>query len=401
MIERIFILDEDRANFSPITRTRPLAELRTGAFTFAERLRRLFTEAKIAITAPETIANAYTARTNIPANKLPDGEGPVLAIKPNFAYDPAFRDLINDAENGTAFVTAGETIAILRDFDEPPDSISDEGLEKIELSVEKIPAIWDIVNVNDTMIRHDFHHFFGPSVEGNVHISATIYSADLVSIAKGAEVCAGVVIDVRGGPVIIDRGAIIKPGSVIEGPCYVGKETQIVSGWIRSGCSFGPSCRIGGEVESSVFQGYSNKYHEGFVGHSYIGEWVNLGALTTTSDLKNNYGEVRVDFGDGQISTNRIKAGSFIGDHSKTGIGTLLNSGTCIGVSVNHYGTGLPPKYVPDFSWGGADGYVEYDIEKAISTAQTVMSRRLVTMLPEEQQLLRDIYSRREFQKKG
>lgn len=395
MIERIYILDEDREKFYPITKTRPLAEIRAGAFTFRERLKQLFPEARITVAAPPKIAAAYTARTEIPANKLPRGEGGILAIKPNFAFDPYFHKMVEDAKLGTAFISDGETFAVLDDFDQPPEKLSDYGLEKVELSIEKIPAIWDLVNVNDVIIQTDFRRFFGPEMTGRVHRSATIYSPGSVVVANGAEICAGAVIDARNGPVIVDSRAVIRPGAVIEGPCYIGRECTIVSGEIRPGCSFGPVSRIGGEVEASVFQGYSNKYHEGFVGHSYIGEWVNLGALTTTSDLKNNYGVIRVDFGDGQVATNRIKVGSFIGDHSKTGIGALLNSGTYIGVSVNHYGTGLPPKFVPDFSWGGAQGYVEYDVDKAISTALTVMSRRNVTMLTEEEVLLRDIHSRR------
>ncbi|MGC9314320.1 MAG: putative sugar nucleotidyl transferase [bacterium] len=395
MIERIYILDDDRENFFPLTKTRPLAEIRAGAFTFRERLQKLFPSARISVCAPPKIAAVWTTRTGISANRLPNGDGPVLAIKPNFAYDPYFHKVAEEAEPGTAFVSEGETFAVLADFTEPPDRLSASGLNKVEVSVEKISAIWDIVNVNSMLIQLDFRRFFGPSMSSEVHRSATVYSPGSVAIGDGSEVCAGAVIDARSGPVIIDTGAVVRPGAVIEGPCYVGRECSVVSGWIRPGCSFGPVCRVGGEIESSIFQGYSNKYHEGFVGHSYIGEWVNLGALTTTSDLKNNYGVIRVDLGNGEIATNRIKVGSFIGDHAKTGIGALLNSGTCLGVSVNHYGTGLPPKFVPDFSWGGAEGYVDYDIEKAMSTAKTVMSRRNVIMTKEEEVLLRDICASR------
>lgn len=400
MIGRIYILDDDREKFLPLTLTRPLAEIRAGAFAFRERLQRLFPNAKIGVSAPANVAEVWTSRTRIPANRLPDGEGPVLAVKANYAFDQFFRDKAEVSEPGTAFLCDGEVFAVLADFDSHPERLSDKGMRKIELSVEKIPAIWDVVNINDVLIQLDFRRFFGPCMAGEVHRSATIYSPDSVFIAEGAEICAGAVIDARNGPVIISQRSVIRPGAVIEGPCYIGPDCTVVSGWIRPGCSFGPQCRVGGEIEATIFQGYANKYHEGFVGHSYIGEWVNLGALTTTSDLKNNYGVIRIDFGDGEINTNRIKVGSFIGDHSKTGIGTLLNSGTYIGVGVNHYGTGLPPKFVPSFSWGGAEGYIEYDVEKAISTAKTAMSRRGVEMSVEEERLLREIHSSRKNSKR-
>jgi UDP-N-acetylglucosamine diphosphorylase/glucosamine-1-phosphate N-acetyltransferase len=395
MIGRIYILEDDREKYLPLTLTRPLAEIRAGAFTFRERLQKLFPTAKIAVSAPSIVAEVWTSRTGIPANRLPDGEGPILAVKPNYAFDQFFRDKAEVTESGTAFLCDGEVFAVLADFDNPPDRLSDKGMRKIELSVEKIPAIWDVVNINDVLIQLDFRRFFGPSMVGEVHRAATIYSPGSVFIAEGAEISAGAVVDARNGPVIICQRSVIRPGAVIEGPCYIGPDCTVVSGWIRPGCSFGPNCRIGGEIEASIFQGYSNKYHEGFIGHSYIGEWVNLGALTTTSDLKNNYGVIRVDFGEGEIDTKRIKVGSFIGDHSKTGIGTLLNSGTYIGASVNHYGTGLPPKFIPSFSWGGAEGYIEYDVEKAISTAKIVMFRRGLEMAAVEEKLLREIHSSR------
>ncbi len=388
---RILILSGGWKNFRPVTLTRPLAEIRAGAFTFRERIERLFPGSSIAVLAPDAVAKAYSARTGIAANRLPDGDGQILVLEPNAIYGNSFRKSVEDASPGTRFVSGDETVAMLGNFDKIPEDLKRPDFAEIEVDATVIPAIWDLVNMNGGAISHDFENFFSAMVEGNIHPLGTIYEPSQVYIAPGAELCAGAVLDSRNGPIILAKNSIVRPGAVVEGPCYIGENSIVVSGWIRPACSFGPVCRVGGEIESSVFQSFSNKYHEGFVGHSYIGEWVNLGALTTTSDLKNNYGEIRVDMGEGQIKTGRIKIGSFIGDHAKTGIGALLNSGTFIGVSVNHYGAGLPPKHVPDFSWGGAEGYVDYDIEKAIATAKTVMSRRGLQMLPEEEALLRSI----------
>jgi len=306
-----------------------------------------------------------------------------------------FHDKVIKAEPGTMFTSGGLKIGALVEEKEFPNSLEELELPEIEIEVVLIPTIWDLVNTNEKAIELDYSSCFGPEKEGRINKNAVLIESASIFVGAGAKVHAGVVLDASEGPIIIDEGAVVRPGAFVEGPCYIGKDTTVVSGWIRPGCSFGRACRVGGEVEASIFQGYSNKYHEGFIGHSYIGEWVNLGALTTTSDLKNNYSEVHVDQGEGPVATGQMKVGSFIGDHTKTGIGTLLNTGTCIGVNVNHYGTGFPPKHIRSFSWGTAEGYKEYTIEKAMETARMVMSRREVEMLPEEENLLRFIHSLR------
>src|SRR4029077_7985435 len=140
-----------------------------------------------------------------------------------------------------------------------------------------------------------------------------------------------VVADTRGGPVLIDHGAIVHSFSRLEGPCYVGRESWILAAKLRANSTIGPCSRIGGEVEASIVQGFSNKYHEGFLGHSYVGEWVNLAAATQTSDLRNDYGNVSVHVNGERVATGRGKIGSYIGDHAKTGLAALLNTGSSIG----------------------------------------------------------------------
>ena len=217
---------------------------------------------------------------------------------------------------------------------------------------------------------------------------------DRVYIGEGAEIHPYVVIDTRNGPVIVDRGTEVHPFTRIEGPSYIGPNCTLLGAKIREGCSFGPVCRIGGEVEESIVQGYSNKYHDGFLGHAYVGEWVNLGALTTNSDLKNDYSTVQVYLKGKLVDTGELKVGSFIGDHTKTSIGTLLNTGTTIGIMCNIVGVGaLPPKYVPPFSL-----FVNGKITKGLGfkalleTARTSMSRRKIELSAEEEHLLRAIY---------
>jgi UDP-N-acetylglucosamine diphosphorylase/glucosamine-1-phosphate N-acetyltransferase len=179
---------------------------------------------------------------------------------------------------------------------------------------------------------------------------------------------------------------------LIQGPAFIGPHSRIVTGRIREFTTIGPYCRVGGEVECCIFQGYSNKYHDGFTGHSYFGEWVNIGALTTTSDLKNTYGTIRVDLAGEQLDTGLTKLGSIVGDHVKLGIGVLLNSGTTIGTGCNLFGGGMLPKVIPCFIWGGNGEYQEYDFERMLGTAQIAMSRRQVEQTDAHTDLLRYVF---------
>jgi UDP-N-acetylglucosamine diphosphorylase/glucosamine-1-phosphate N-acetyltransferase len=202
-----------------------------------------------------------------------------------------------------------------------------------------------------------------------------------------------VVADTTCGPITIGPDAAVTAFSRLEGPCYIGSGTHILGAKIRAGSTIGPNCRIGGEVEASIILGNTNKYHEGFLGHSYVGEWVNFGAGTQNSDLRNDYGEVQV-FVQGQLTaTGRNKVGCFIGDHTKTGLGTLLNTGTSVGVFCNLLPTGhLLPRYFPSFCtfWNGA---VTENTELAglLRTAGEVMRRRDATLTDAHAALFRAI----------
>jgi len=171
----------------------------------------------------------------------------------------------------------------------------------------------------------------------------------------------------------------VHPFTRIEGPCYIGPKCILLGAKCREGMSIGPMCRVGGEVEESIIQGYSNKYHDGFLGHAYVGEWVNLGALTTNSDLKNDYSSVSVVLdGKAPIDTGSTKVGSIIGDHTKTSIGTLLNTGSFVGAMALLLATGKPlPKHIPSFAWF-IEGVVSkgFGKGKLYETAKTAMSRR-------------------------
>ncbi len=235
---------------------------------------------------------------------------------------------------------------------------------------------WDLVEGNARQLCEDLARFsrLGPLPTG----LGVVGPADRLHLEPTAQLEPHVVVDTRQGPVMIDAGAVITAFSRLEGPCYIGPGTQVFGAKIRAGTTLGPQCRIGGEVEASIVHGHSNKYHDGFLGHSYVGEWVNLGAGTSNSDLRNDYGPVSVT-SDGQVmATGQSKVGCFLGDHTKTGLGTLINTGTNVGIFCNLLPAGrFAPKYVPSFtSWWQGSLQANAELEKLLATARTVMQRR-------------------------
>lgn len=265
-----------------------------------------------------------------------------------------------------------------------------------------------MVDLNKSEIENDFERL-KPNLDfknifkrNEVDDKALIYNIEKVYLGKNCQIDGQVVLDARGGPIFIGDNVTIQSQSRVEGPCYIGEESILVGGKIREGTSIGPVCRVGGEVEQSIFLGYSNKYHEGFLGHSYVGEWVNLGALTTNSDLKNNYSPVKVMMKGEMVDSGLIKVGSFLGDHVKTGIGTLLGTGMVVGFATNIFGGGMiREKSIPSFCWGDTYKLEEFELDKAIKTAQIVMERRNVELMEEEKLLFRKIFEMTKMERKG
>jgi len=213
-------------------------------------------------------------------------------------------------------------------------------------------------------------------------------------VADGARIDPGVVLDAREGPILIGAGAEIHANSVIAGPVVMARDCLVKPlSRVYGGVSLGPVSRMGGEVYATVVQGFSNKQHDGFLGHSYLGSWVNLGAATDTSDLRNDYGNVKLELAGGIVDTGRRSVGSLIGDHSKTAIHTRLNTGTVIGVSCNVFAAGIPPRAVPSFSWGGAGAWQEYRLDKALSVAAIVASRREIAFTEADRALFARIHA--------
>ncbi len=374
---RIVIYEEEGDSFYPLVNLMPQSDLHVGMSTISDHARLFFKNPEINVIARPRFGFA-PHRPKAPATYLSSRllltEGIVM---------PRSDCLLKVGADIVGFVRATASC---------PDSA--EGIKDALVSIEDsrqvkgiiLKSQWDLIAYNEALMNL---HFKILRKQGSTTRAAYIEGdrKDLY-IARGAKIHKQVFLDVKGGPVYIDRNAVIRPFSTIVGPSYIGPGTIVDRAKVVKS-SIGPQCRIGGEVEACIFQGYSNKYHEGFIGHSFIGAWVNIGALTTNSDLKNNYGPVRLRIGDREFDTGQVKLGCFIGDHTKLGIGTLIPTGTVIGSFVNFARGGMMPKYVPDFRWMSTDQDQDYDLNKAIDTARVVMRRRDVEMSVQYEKVIR------------
>jgi len=262
--------------------------------------------------------------------------------------------------------------------------------EPVHLKGRLLENPWDLMAANGEQVAQDIPRFF-PGYAADDLPGCHLLGDGLLSLGSGVEVEPGSVFDLREGPIRLADGVVVRSHTRLEGPAFVGQGSRVLGGAV-SNVSIGPVSRIRGEVEASVILGYTNKAHDGFLGHSYVGRWANMGAFTTNSDLKNNYGPVRVGGREGPRATGLMKVGCFLGDHVKTGIGTLLNTGSVVGAGSNLFGGKMPPLYVPPFSWGAGDELQEYRIDKFLEVAAVAMGRRGLALDSRMEALFRRVW---------
>ena len=391
--------DEKYENFFPLTMTRPVYDLRTGVTTLLEKFMRAIEGDYVLHTRDYLAEVVGESHPGLPVNAPVEAEDS-LFINGRWMYRGEELDLdehVAEAEGGVAYVYAkASTMEKYRgsSIGEALKGLLGElGRDRVEARLAEWP--WDLVFANPEMLEDDFRHIGDRGVHVDLPRSVEIMGGrDRVYIARGAKVYPNVVIDAEGGPVMIWEGARVYPFSFIEGPGSIGPGTYVMTGAkIREGVTAGPVVRMGGEVEESIVHGYSNKYHDGFLGHAYVGEWVNLGALTTNSDLKNDYSEVVVYINGKPVKSGSIKVGSIIGDHTKTSIGTLLNTGAVIGVMCNVLSTDLSPKYIPSFTWYHNGKLSKGSgLRRMLRTAETAMGRRGRKLTEAQRRLFKYLY---------
>jgi UDP-N-acetylglucosamine diphosphorylase/glucosamine-1-phosphate N-acetyltransferase len=399
--------DEKYRKLLPLVYFRPVYELRCGINLLKDKIIRSFSNPNVILHARDYLTDVLKRDyPNYYVNELPPNANQVLFVNGRVLADPHFADKFKyngkdiayvKGDDIVAFWASGENLEKFKNKFGTPLTKSDfENYEKVEISAKLINYPWDIINNNGEQIVIDFNILTDGKArrEGKIYEGVHLLNEHFIHIEEGAKIKPGVVLDAENGPIYISKNVKILPNAVIEGPAYVGDGSLIkVSAKIYENTSIGPVCKVGGEVEASIIHAFSNKQHEGFIGHSYLGTWVNIGADTNNSDLKNDYGNVKV-YVDGElIDSGSMFVGLIMGDHSKSGINLMFNTGTVVGVSCNIYGSGLPPKFVPSFSWGGAqDGFVTYRIDKAIEVARRVMARRNVQLTEIDEKLFRKIF---------
>ncbi len=404
-------LFEDRgvADLEPLTLTRPAFELLCGQSSLAVKQIRYFSADIAGFLIRPHLADVF--RLQYPKKPVNDlawlRSAPTLLVNARWLPCPA-----PPLDLSKPFVaTLGDEVAFAL---LPPELLEycspntlDDCLETWKATLPHQAAsghllryLWEIVAINGEQIEHDVAEVWRlpESVwrsTGSLATSATVVGpSERLHIHATAQLEPLIVADTTRGPVVIDREAVVTAFTRLEGPCYIGPRSQVHGAKIRGGTTIGPNCRVGGEIEACIVQGNSNKVHDGFLGHAFVGEWVNLGAGTQNSDLRNDYGEVRMTVNGRVVPTGQTKVGCFLGDHTKTGLGTLLNTGTNAGVFCNLLPSGsLLPKYVPSFaSWWNGRMEDHADFAALMQTATEVMRRRGCTLTPAHAELYRTLF---------
>lgn len=369
----------------PLTFTRPVSQLRVGIFTIHEKWTRFFDQ-DVNVRTKDYLADKFNSF---------ESEAD-LGVLGGLLPDEDLFSVIESLTPNTILMKDGNVLAISplpKNDDSIESSLSNYAIIEYDSSVSIVFRPQDIFLKNSNEILKDYSWIKKNTKSIKCHESNTVFGNDIF-IEEGASV-RGSMINCEQGPVYIGKNAQVMEGSVIRGPFALLDYSIVKMGAkIYGPTTFGPHCKVGGEVGNSVIQGFSNKAHDGYLGNSVIGEWCNLGADTNTSNLKNNYSFVKNwDYStESMQNTGTQYCGLIMGDHSKCGINTMFNTGTVVGVSANIFGGGFPSKFIPSYSWGGSDGFVDYELEKAIELAVVVMKRREVDFSPVDKKILEYVF---------
>ena len=348
--------------FAPLTLTRPVGNLRMGILTNDERWQKLVPESEIYFSTEKYLTTKFktTEKADLIVNAA------VITTEELVLESMNLKD-------GDLLIQGNHWLV----------KKGNDALNKIEFKGDLVilENRWDIYQHNGLVLKSDYELITKGRVSQQLSSTNTIIGDETqIFLEDGAQVEASI-LNVKEGPIYIGKNAEIMEGSVVRGPLALCESAGLkLSTKVYGPTTLGPHCKVGGEVNNVVFQAYSNKGHDGFLGNSVIGEWCNLGADTNSSNLKNNYSKVSAySYETGKIEKTDVQfMGLIMGDHSKSGINTMFNTATVVGVSANIYGADFPEKVIDSFVWGGAAGFVPFKLEKAIEVAKAMMSRRHV-----------------------
>ncbi len=397
--------DEGFQNFLPLIYMRPVYDLRCGILTLREKIAARFSNHNL-ILHTRNYLKEFVQEQN-PKTLVNQFDDPnILFVNGRLMID---KDSVNQIkklkENSILFADDGSVIAANLSGDNLEKLIKSENeflpfhilenIQRVESKLELIKYPWKLVNANGAEIVNDFDLIVKKvqKIEARKFPSVEFKNKKKIFIPKDTVIDPFVFLDASEGPIYIGKNVRIMSQTYIQGPVNIGDDSIIKSGAsIYHNTSIGEVCRVGGEVESSIIHSYSNKQHEGFLGHSYLGSWINIGASTNNSDLKNNYENISVLLNGKPVDTGSKFVGLIMGDHSKTAINTMFNTGTIVGVACNIFGSGFPPRYIPSFCWGGSDFLKTNDLNKSLETAKIVLHRRDKNLTLNGENLLRTVF---------
>jgi len=397
-VSELFLFDDAIAReFEPFSLTRPISELRAGALLLRERWERaLQRRAAGLVTAPHLAdfdepwsPRPLGNRLTLPPGSILANSRCAVALTPQKLPDAK----VWHCDGKVAAVVLWREVSVdeLRAGRLSLDALASTGAAAAEIRGTWMDHVWDFVGRLAPMLVEDLSRMSEGMKPAKVDGPARKLP---VFAEEDARIESHTYFDTSAGPVYIARGAVVQAFTRIVGPCYIGAESQVLGERVAA-ASIGEVCKVHGEVNSIVMLGHSNKGHDGFVGHSYFGRWVNLGAGTITSNLKNTYGPVQLWTPRGLEETEQQFLGTLFGDHAKTGIGTTLTTGTVLGAGANVFGGVMPPKAVAPFAWGDRPPYASYRMDKFFDVARRVMARRHVELSPAMERTLKRAYEQR------
>ncbi len=398
-----FVVFDDKCweNFFPITLTRSTGDLRVGILKLRQRITSYFALEGTNVIISEKLRKVYHERhPDWKINTLKNID--TIFINSRLKINRELKKKILSLPENSCLLCEDDILAAR--FIPEKEEVSYENISSIFENLKEIQIIedcfwkyiWELISENSDYIIHDFQeYFYDKDNFFETETGVTVLNPYNVWIGEGVEIKPGVVIDASEGPVILDENVKIMSNSVIIGPVYIGKNSIIkVGAKIYKGTSIGPVCKIGGEVEETIIQGFSNKQHDGFLGHSYLGEWINLGADTNNSNLENNCQNVKIYFYPKRkkVDSRCQFLGTIIGDHSKTAINSTINAGAVVGVGCNLFGSETISDFVPSFSWRINSKYEKYHIDKFFETVNLIKQRRSLNLTENEKELYTKIY---------
>jgi len=394
--------DAGYVNLLPLVYWRAVFELRLGYDTLLEKARAIWPQAAFGLFVREPLAEVVAERYALPVNATPDG--PTLFVNGRLLLTQAFDLPVNTVLESDNTVAAVHLDAERAGRMNPEIFLDPQRLEAELRSLPRRPLcgtgqrllswFWDFVHANgDELVRQWQGRVKSGQVLGQVYEGAYLLNRDAIYIGPGTRILPCAVLDAEEGPIYIGANVTVSPNCTIQGPCYIGEKTLIQPGAvIREATTIGPVCKVGGEVEASIIHSYSNKQHDGFLGHSYLGEWINIAADCINSDLKNTYGSVRVPINGREVDSGQMFVGMTVGDHTKSGINCSFPTGAVVGFGSNIFTSAYPPKFVPSFAWLTDASRERYDPQRGLSVARKVMARRKVEMSAAQESLYLKIY---------